>query len=229
MASKPIITPEAFTSSVASWDEWIEHFECVADVNKWETDADKLKWLKVRLTGRAMKAFRQLPMATRGDYKVAKKALKKRFEPESRKEYYIAELQTRRRSKGEDWATFGEELKLTAEPAYSDLEEKAREQITLTRYLSSISYPQLAFSVRQKRPTSVEEAVTTTMEMESYMEPRTGHVAHIGAASVTDDINDIEIATVASRKETTALDLLHAEAYRSVGEARVENCRGQDR
>ena len=101
MASKPVITPEAY-SGVESWDEWIDHFECVADVNKWESNAEKLKWLKVRLTGRAMKAFRQLPEATRADYKLAKKALKKRFESDSRKQFYIAELQTRRRRKGED-------------------------------------------------------------------------------------------------------------------------------
>ena len=73
-----------------------------------------------------MKAFRQLPDATCADYKLAKEALKKRFEPESHKEYYIAELRTRRRRKGEDWATFGEELKLTAERAYPDLGADAR-------------------------------------------------------------------------------------------------------
>ena len=73
-----------------------------------------------------MKAFRQQLADTRGDYKEAKKALKKWFEQESHKEYYIAELQTRRRRQGEDWATFGEELKLMAENANPDLEEKAR-------------------------------------------------------------------------------------------------------
>ena len=66
MAAKPVITPEAFTGAgTTRWDEWIEHFESVADVNKWDTDADNLKWLKVRLTSRAMKAFRQLLEATR--------------------------------------------------------------------------------------------------------------------------------------------------------------------
>ena len=75
MASKPLITPEAFTGD-GSWEEWIDHFECVADVNKCESNAEKLKWLKVRLTGKALKTFRQLPDAARRDYKEAKKALK---------------------------------------------------------------------------------------------------------------------------------------------------------
>ena len=152
-----------------------------------------------------MKAFRQLRAATRGDYKQAQKALKKRFEPESRKEYYIAELQTRRRRKGEDWATFGEELKLITERAYPDLEAAAREQIALTQYLSSISSPQLAFSVRQKRPKSVEEAVTTTMEMESYMGPKSVHFARVGSSD-QDDV--AEIAAASNRREDATLDLL---------------------
>ena len=32
MANKSVVTPEAY-SGVESWDEWIDHFECVADVN----------------------------------------------------------------------------------------------------------------------------------------------------------------------------------------------------
>ena len=72
----------------------------VAYVNKWETNAEKLKWLKVRLTGRGLKVFQQLPEASRRDYKESKKALTKRFEPESRREYYITELQTRKTEQG---------------------------------------------------------------------------------------------------------------------------------
>ena len=52
----------------------------MANVNKWESNAKKPKWLKVRRIVRALKAFRQLPEAPRRDYKEAKKALKKRFE-----------------------------------------------------------------------------------------------------------------------------------------------------
>lgn len=49
----------------------------VAAVNDWE-DGDKLKWLKVRLTGRAQSqtAFQRLPESTRTDVKLATKALK---------------------------------------------------------------------------------------------------------------------------------------------------------
>ena len=206
--SKPLITPEAFSGAASeSWDEWIDHFESVADINKWETNAEKLKWLKVRLTGRAMKAFRQLPEAARRDYKEAKKALRKRFEPESRKSLYVAELQMRRRRKGEDWATFGEELKLIAEKAYPDLEANAREQIALNQYLTSITNPQVAFSVRQQRPTTVDRAVTITLEMESYLGPTMNTVAQVGA-TIGCDVDETVGSKVAVVAKDATLELL---------------------
>ena len=52
---RPVIAPEPFTGE-GSWDDWIDHFESVAAVNKWE-DAQKLLWIRVRMTGRAQRAY----------------------------------------------------------------------------------------------------------------------------------------------------------------------------
>ena len=54
----------------------------MAEVCGWD-DANKLKWLRVRLSGRAGTVFRHLPEATKADYECAKAALKSRFEPET--------------------------------------------------------------------------------------------------------------------------------------------------
>ncbi len=83
MAARPLVLPDAYNGE-ASWDDWAQHFQNVADVNEWD-NAQKLKWLKVRLTARAQKAFQRLPEETRADFKLAIKALKERFEPETRK------------------------------------------------------------------------------------------------------------------------------------------------
>ncbi|KAL5470662.1 hypothetical protein EMCRGX_G028664 [Ephydatia muelleri] len=40
-----------------SWPEWEAHFENVAAVNKWESEEEKLMWLRVRLTRKAQTAF----------------------------------------------------------------------------------------------------------------------------------------------------------------------------
>ena len=176
--SRPAVLPELYTGE-KSWDEWIHHFESVATVNGWD-GAAKLNWLCVRLTGRAGTVFRRLADDTRGDYELAKKALKERFEPDSKKELYLAELQTRAKKRTEDWAAFGEDLKLLAEKAYPDLTDDAREQLALNQYFARMDNPQVVFSVKQGKPKTINDAVRLTLETESYLRPSMRQtVAHI--------------------------------------------------
>ena len=166
-SSKPLVLPETYTGE-GEWSQWICHFENVAAVNDWDDDK-KLLWLKVRLTGRAQKAFQRLSDTASASYKEAKKALKERFEPASRKGLYQAEFQTRRKRKTEGWAEFAEDLKIIVDKAYPDLQDEAREQMALTHYLSQIDNPQVAFAVKQQKPDNLDSAVSTTLEMESYL------------------------------------------------------------
>ena len=39
--------PEPYGGESGAWVEGIDQFESIADVNKWTTDANKLKWLRV--------------------------------------------------------------------------------------------------------------------------------------------------------------------------------------
>lgn len=137
-------------------------------MNGWD-GGQKLKWLKVRLTGRAQIAFQRLPETAREDFKEAKKALTERFEPKSRQTRYQAEFQTRRKKKTEGWADFAEDLKQLADHAFPDLEEKARERLALNTYLQQLDHPQVAFSVKQKCPTTLDEAVSATLQMETFL------------------------------------------------------------
>ena len=176
MAAKPPVIPELYTGE-KSWDEWIDHFDSVAKVCGWDA-ANKLKWLRVRLSGRAGTAFRRLPEATRVSFDLATAALRSRFEPESKKELYRTELLTRRKKQNEGWAVFGEDLKILADKAYADLPVEARERFALNQYLTQLDNPQVAFSVKQTKPSTVDDAVRSTLEMESFLKPS-------GAASVS--------------------------------------------
>ena len=92
-------------------------------INKWETGGEKLKWLRVRLTGKVQTAFTKLPGTARDDYGECVKALKKRFVPDGRKDLYVAELQTRSKRRDEDWASFGDSLRVLSDKAYPDFED----------------------------------------------------------------------------------------------------------
>ena len=77
------------------------------------------------------------------------------FKLESKKELYMAEMQTRTKKRKEDWAGFGEELKLLADKTYPDLQEEARERLALNQYLARLDDPRLGFSMRQGKPATV--------------------------------------------------------------------------
>ena len=107
-------------------------FENVAAVNEWN-EASCLRWMKVRLTGRAQTAFQRFPQEVATDYyKRTKEALQERFEP-------VAERNTKPSSKHEekgkkkDGPIFAEDLSMLADKAYPDLEDKAKEQKTKLR------------------------------------------------------------------------------------------------
>ena len=106
MVARPLVLPHPF-SDEGSWEQWYFHFQNVAAVNDWNAE-NQLKWLKVRLVGRAQTAFQRLPDDTRADFKQAVAALKERFEPASRKTRYQAELQVAARGRlraGRIWRT----------------------------------------------------------------------------------------------------------------------------
>ena len=183
MAAKPLVLPDSF-SGETSWDEWICHFENVADVNSWNNE-QKLKWLRVRLIGRAQKAYQRLGETVRSDYRETRKALAARFEPESKKTRYQAEFQIRRKKKSEGWADFAEDLRSLADKAYPELQDEARETLALSSFLAQLDQPQVAFSVKQKRPETLDDAVTATLEMESYVSSKMGG-APVSSVTVQD-------------------------------------------
>ena len=173
---RPVVLPEAFNGE-GDWSDWIEHFESVAAVNRW-TEEEKLLWLRVRLVGRAATAFKRVDEGAKESYTNSVTALKERFDPGSKRKLYLAELLARKKRPREEWAAFAEDLKRLMEWAYPELQDNAREQIALTHYLGQLDQPQLAFSVKQRRPKSVDEAVRTTLEMDPTLVPPSSPCFH---------------------------------------------------
>jgi hypothetical protein len=129
----------------------------------------KLRFLKTRLVGRAQRAFQHLSDTSRATYGESKAALRSRFEPGSKKSRYQSEFQCRRKKKGEPWPDFAEDLRELADKAYPELQVEARERLALNNYLNQLDQPQVRFGVNQKRPATLDEAVSATLEMESFL------------------------------------------------------------
>lgn len=196
MATKPIVLPDPFNGE-GSWTEWkYPDFGNVAQVNGWN-DVQKLQWLRVRLAGRAQRAVQRVD--TGASFSDTVKALDERFEPQSKRTRYQAEFQTRRK-RAEGWAEFADDLKMLADKGFPDLSEEAKEQLALQTYLQQLEQPQIAFGVKQRRPKTLDEAVTATMEMEIYL-PASSRVP---VAMCEPEDESTEPATIAPVSDTTA-------------------------
>ena len=140
----------------------------MAAANGWN-DAQKVQWLRVRVTGRAQKALHRLMGPAIASYETTRDALCARFEPESCYMRYQAEFQARRKRAGEGWTDFADDLRDLADKAYPTLQEEACERLSINAYLAQLPQPQISFSVRQKQPSTLDDAVAATLEMESYL------------------------------------------------------------
>jgi len=63
----------------------------------------------------------------------------------------------------------GDHLLLLASRAFPSLKREVHEELALWKYLDQLSTPQLSLAVRQQHPTTINEAVSFTMEVESYL------------------------------------------------------------
>lgn len=145
----------------------------------------------VRRTFNYNYAFKRLPSNIWASYSESVKALTERFEPQSKHELYTAKFQMRKREKAEGWADVAQDLRMLVDKVFPDLQEEARNQLSLNRYGDQITDTQINFAVKQRRPKTLEEAVTATLELESYPMPTTARESQV-AMEHTLDITDGE-------------------------------------
>ena len=62
---------------------------------------------------------------------------------------------------------------LSHDKAFPAIDEKAKDLLSLERYLSELDNPKVAFAVRQRQPKTLDNAVSCTMEIESYLHQET--------------------------------------------------------
>lgn len=99
----------------------------------------------------------------------AVRALEAHFEPEGKWELYLADFLTRNKRPVESWMEYSEELRWLAANAYLDFSTKAHKQLAVTHLLNSIRDTQTVLLVKQKNPSSLAEAVTYVMQIESVL------------------------------------------------------------
>ena len=143
--------------------EWKRHFLNVARGNGWDDDA-MVQWLRVILVGRAQRNISRV--SEDFSFQDVIKPLDEEFEPSSQQAWFQAELKTRVKRSTEGWAEYADDLRELAERGFPDMPNCAREQLALHVYFRQLNHLQVSFSVKQKWPATLDEAVAATIEME---------------------------------------------------------------
>ncbi|KAL5502521.1 hypothetical protein EMCRGX_G009314 [Ephydatia muelleri] len=109
-----------------------------------------------------------MPDDVKADYGTFVEALQRRFNPDSKRQLYMVELNARTKRRDADWAAFGDAVRVLSDKAYPELAENACERLALNQFLEQIENSQVAFSVKQKRLRNVEEAAAAEQKPETH-------------------------------------------------------------
>ena len=81
-------------------------------------------------------------------------------------------LRAGKRKKLESWADFSDDLHRLANKVFPVLQVEVREELALSLYLDQLYPLQISFAVKQCCPKNLHEAVSSTIELESYLPPK---------------------------------------------------------
>ena len=96
-------------------------------------------------------------------------ALSQRFELPSKQQLYKVEFESRQRRDEEYWADFADDLLLLASRVFPSLQDEARKELALSKYLDQLKDPQVSFGIKQCCPKTIQAAVSNTIKLESYL------------------------------------------------------------
>ena len=96
-------------------------------------------------------------------------ALRRHFEPESKRDLYAAEFQTHGKKLNESWRDHADNLRSLADKAFPNLDEATKEKLSIYCFLGLLEKPDVALAVRQCRLKMLNDAVTATLEIEAFL------------------------------------------------------------
>jgi hypothetical protein len=132
-----IIKPDKYSGN-EDWEQYFSHFQDCAELGKWTTQ-EKLLTLAACLRGQARAFYTTLAGHDKRSFDDLAHALEQRFGAARQQTRYVSKFQTRLKLVGESIAAFGDDLRLLARKAYSNLEPAAQETLALQQFCKALS------------------------------------------------------------------------------------------
>ena len=150
-----------------TWEAYLAQFEIAAALNEWNM-SEKAAFLATSLDGSAANILGGLSADRRQNYTTLVTALETRFGSAVQKELNRVRLRSRRRQRGEPLVEVADDVERLARLAYNDTPVATQDTHAKEQFIDAITDDDLRVRVLQSRPTNLQEALRSALELESY-------------------------------------------------------------
>ena len=135
--------------------------------NQW-SDGDGLAHMKASLTGSAANVLWDTPSYKQNSLEKLMDILSTRFGNAGMAEKFRCELRTRRRTSGESLQSLHQDIQRLASLAFQGPWNEAVDVIARDAFIDAMNNDDFSAKIREREPTSLDQAVRTAMRLESY-------------------------------------------------------------
>jgi hypothetical protein len=160
------LRPDTFDGS-GILDDFVAHFEAVADLNQWNVDL-KGKYLAACLRGTAQGVLGDLEGHQRKQYETVLGALRRRFGHENQVDLFRAQLKSYKRKKGSTLAELCQEIRRLTRKAYPNVTAELMDSFARDQFIDALGDTNHQWFVKQSRPKSLQDAERTAVEYEAF-------------------------------------------------------------
>jgi len=160
------IKPPVFTGK-GNFETFLAHFVNCAKYNRWNT-AEQLAHLRNCLSEEAGQVLWDSGPDVINSLSRLTKLLKERFGGAAQSDRYRMELRSRLRQPKETLSDLHRDIKRLIALGYPELDAAAREVIAIDRFLDSLGDSDLALKIRERTPTTLDEALKAGLRQEVW-------------------------------------------------------------
>jgi len=149
------------------FETFVAKFRNASCYNQW-TDQDGLAHMKASLTGSAANVLWDTPDYKQDTLNKLMDVLSTRFGNAGMAEKFRCELRTRRRAAGETLQSLHQDVQRLASLAFQGPWNEAVDVIARDAFIDAMNDDEFSAKIREREPTSLDQAVRTAMRLESY-------------------------------------------------------------
>ena len=156
-----------FDGDKVEWDDFLAHFEAVAQWINW-TYKEKGLQLGTCLRGKAQRVLSSVSESEREDFEMLKTALRQHFSPPHLEKAFRSMFQQRKRETNEYLMDYGSEVMWLAQRAYPEFKPSVLDQVAREQFMRGLQDIEMKRFVDLDCSGGLDEAISLATQFESF-------------------------------------------------------------